>query len=89
MPLSTGAKSGIGVGVALGALAFLALAFFVYWKRKHARQKSLTTLRPVYELNSGKGPYNMPELPVGAEVSELPAGKERPREAEEVHEMLG
>jgi hypothetical protein len=89
MPLSTGAKAGIGVGVALGALAFLALAFFLYWNRRNTRQSSPTTAQPVYELKPGKGAYNTPELPVGTNVSKLPTVKERPLRGEEVHKMLG
>jgi LPXTG-motif cell wall-anchored protein len=91
VPFSTGAKAGIGAGVALGALAVLALAFFIYWKRKHAytqaRQSSPTAAQPVHELNSGKGAYDTPELPVGTELSELPSGKEKPLRGEEVHEI--
>jgi hypothetical protein len=76
----------------LGALACLALAFFIYWKRhayKRARQSSPTAAQQVYELNSGKGAYDTAELPVGKEVPELPSGKEKSQRGEEVHEMLG
>ncbi|KUJ10486.1 uncharacterized protein LY89DRAFT_627027 [Mollisia scopiformis] len=90
--LSTGAKAGLGVGIAAVVLAFVALAFFIYRKRKNAYaqtgQDSPPTTQPLYEMNGGKKDYysGQAELPSERSVWELPPKDNKPQ-PQQVHEM--
>lgn len=75
--LSTGAKAGIGVGAAIGGIAFaVAIVGFLLWRRKEAKKKKWpeTVGGPKSELGpsemSSEGPRM--ELDSGAQNAELP-----------------
>jgi hypothetical protein len=96
--LSTGAKAGIGVGITLGVLAVIVLAFFIYYKRQNAYAQAKRDSRaatqpvatqPVYELNTKKGSYPMAELPTGRDVAKLPPGRDMRPGDEQIYEAHG
>jgi hypothetical protein len=72
-----------------GALAILALALFIYRKRRNAHANAPTADgKPVYELVGNKGIYATTELPIESQVSELPPDGTKPG-VQRVHEMPG
>ncbi len=73
--LSTGAKAGIGVGAALGALALLALAVFLYRRRKGVAKDASGAHPTAHELAGRKGPYDTAELPTGKDGASMPPPK--------------
>jgi hypothetical protein len=65
-PLSTGAKTGIGVGAALGGLTALALlgAVFHIWRRHHSRNEDSSYYSPVAMNHAGrKAQVTQPQSP--------------------------